>query len=100
MWTIKHPENPLKGGYRFLFPTGEKKFERLKDAATALSNFRQGNSLPNSSFNECLAEIDAYNCQRLGNHKDYCMNTYADTYESKLIHKKRSGGCSGCGAVL
>lgn len=99
MWQIKHPGNPIKGGYRFSYPTGEKIFEKLADAAAALADFRQGNKIPNPGFNECMAEIDAYNCQRLGNHKNYCMNTYADTYQSNQTRKK-AAACSGCGAVL
>lgn len=76
----------------------------IEPVAQALSAWRKANGKPRSSFAECLAAVDHYQCARLGNDPTYCIecgltpataNVVAIGQTSPLINP-----CAGCGAPV
>lgn len=82
-------------GVRRKFPAGPD----IEALARVVAEFRQANKVPRGTFAAALEDIDAYTCQRIGNHRDWCYNTdrsYAETTPAA----RPQGGCGGCGARM
>jgi hypothetical protein len=98
---ISHTKVP-PGGFLYHQTDGvEKKFEStplIHELAQKVSDFRKANNLERSDYLSCLEDIDAYNCQRLGNMVRFCYNTEQPFRESVRVPAK--GGCGGCGAEI
>lgn len=47
---------------------------QIEAQAAIVSNFRKANSLPRATIKEALADIDAYQCQRLGGMGQWCTD--------------------------
>jgi len=63
--------------------------------AGALREFRKGNHLPRSSFEECLEDTVAFTCQRLGFNPVWVYSTEKTWAEAPAA--KARGGCGSCG---
>lgn len=74
----------------------------IESQARAVAQFRRGNNLPRSSDAEALEDVDAYQCQRLGNMGMWCVeNTPNAPRTVAATHAiSGSGGCRGCGAAV
>jgi hypothetical protein len=104
MWQLKNTKVCLPGGYCYTQTEGKAhKFESkisLESQANAVCDFRQGNKLARSKYNECVADVDYFNCQRFNFDKKFCLNTDREgvvmPYDSPAIKKP----CGGCGAKL
>lgn len=91
------------GGYPFIqqgyppFPAQPM----IEAQAKIVSNFRKGNGLPRASIPEALADVDCYQCQRLGNMPQWCVpadsaNQVALPQTAPII----APPCQGCGAPV
>lgn len=63
--------------------------------AASLHLFREANNLPRSSEAECLADIDAFTCVRLGGVGIWCFES-AITQE-QIVASYQPTGCRSCG---
>ena len=104
-WRLRTYEISPPGQYPFE-QTGEKprKFPAqplIEAQATIVSNYRKGNGLPRSSIPECLADVDCFQCRRLGNIPQWCIpadsqNQVALMASAPII----APPCKGCGAPV
>ncbi len=91
------------GGYPYEQVEGiRKKFPSqpmIEAQARIVSEFRKANGLPRATIKEALADIDVYQCQRLGNMPSYCTEAtpgmVAIGQASPIITP-----CKGCGAKV
>lgn len=68
----------------------------IRTVAEALSHFRHANNLPRAGVIECIEDIDAQTCQRLGNMPRFCYDSeksVASTYASAPV----AVPCATCG---
>lgn len=87
--------------YRQSFPGGVKQWgatPEMRALGRKVSSFRTANGLPRSSFAESLADVDAFTCERLGNHPRYCRNTDATFEEVHAYEITPVKPCASCGA--
>lgn len=68
----------------------------IAELAANVAAFRSANSLPRPSYAECLEDVDAYNCARLGNMPKWCYDT--DRPFSEIAKVSKWSGCGACGA--
>jgi len=89
----------------FIFPKPAGSAERFwksplaNSVAASMADYRRGNNLPRPSVQECLEDVIAYTCQRLGNMREYCINTDQGPAQSAALNIPKAG-CGGCGAKL
>lgn len=79
----------------------QRKFEATSDIpsqAHTVADFRKGNNLERATVQEAAIDIDTFTCQRLGNMKEYCMDTEGKAYVSPV--PVPSAGCGTCGAKI
>lgn len=102
---LKTYEAVPPGGYIFEnFPVIYRKFPSvptIESQARYVSDFRKANGIPRSSPKECLQEVDAYTCQRLGCNPAYCVAQDSKTGQIVALNQSNpilTGGCAGCGA--
>jgi hypothetical protein len=67
----------------------------LNEVAHKLANFRAANGIARSSPAECVQDIDAFTCQRLGNMRDWCYDS--DKAVSNPYVSPTATPCSTCG---
>jgi hypothetical protein len=95
------------GGFCFQEPGFARQcLPMIDDIARNLSAFRKGNGRPRSSIQECLRDVDSYQCQRLGNNGTWCiesgknaagtLNPVALSANAPLV----APPCHGCGVVV
>jgi hypothetical protein len=73
----------------------------IEAQAKIVSNYRKGNGMPRASLAESLADVDCYQCQRLGNMPQWCIpadsaNQVALPATAPII----APPCKGCGAPV
>lgn len=104
MWQLKNIKVCLPGGYCYTQTEGQvRKFEptlTIEDQAKPVHDFRKGNKLPRPLYNECVADIDFFNCQRFHFDKKWCGNTNRDGVEVPYDSPAIKVPCKGCGAKL
>lgn len=101
-WRLRTYEITPPGGYPFSqdginFPSQPM----IEAQAKAVSNYRKGNGKPRASIPEALADVDCYQCQRLGNMPQWCIpadaqNQVAVAPSAPII----APPCQGCGAPV
>jgi hypothetical protein len=75
-----------------------RKFEStplMEQLANSVADFRKGNGLPGASYEQAIADIDAFNCLRLGNMPAWCYNT--DKSPEQVVAEYKPKGCRTCG---
>ncbi len=78
----------------------------IDDVARALSAFRKGNGRARSSIQECVRDVDSYQCQRLGNNPTWCIESgknAAGTLNPVSLQANApliAPPCAGCGVVV
>lgn len=73
----------------------------IEAQAKAVSNYRKGNGKPRASIPEALADVDCYQCQRLGNMPQWCVP--ADAVNQVALQPTApiiAPPCQGCGAPV
>lgn len=70
-------------------------------ARTVLA-YRIGNQLPRATYAECLADVDHYQCWRLGCDPKWCVPVDANSPDLVSIDSNAPGmkPCKGCGVVV
>lgn len=90
------------GGFSYSDPNTGKRFGGsgygIREQATRVSEFRRANRFSRPSVLECLEDIDAFTCNRLGNAAQFVRNT--DVPISQGSGLPESAPCSTCGAAL
>ena len=107
MCRLRSYDGPLPGNYSYVQTEGIKRdfpsVPVIESLAQDLSSFRKGNNLPRSSVKECLLDVDHYNAQRVGCHRDYttAIDSIADAGKTSLPQSHPIiTPCKGCGAQL
>ncbi len=78
----------------------------IDDVARALSAFRKGNGRARSGIQECVRDVDSYQCQRLGNNPTWCIESgknAAGTLNPVSLQANApliAEPCAGCGVVV
>jgi hypothetical protein len=104
---LKSYEQSPPGSYLYEFSfKGQKRtlgpFPIIDDLAKALSNFRTSNGFSRSGLRDCLVDVDHFQCTRLGNMPQFCVecdsqtNVVAMAATAPLI----APPCRGCGAPV
>ena len=92
------------GGYPFIDVDGHKfpSVPVIEDQARRVSNYRTLNGKPRASIKESLQDVDAYQCQRLGNMSSFCVP--CDTVNPPVALNTSAPiiapPCHGCGAPV
>ena len=71
----------------------------IKELARFVADFRVGNKLARANPNDALADIIAFNCQRLGNDSRWCFDDEGTNIARPSI-STAGGGCGSCGAKI
>jgi hypothetical protein len=104
MWQLRNVKVCLPGDYRYTQTEGQvhefKPASTLEGQAGAVHYFRKGNKLPRATYNECVADVDFFNCQRFHFDKKFCINTNRDGVEVPYDSPAIKHPCGGCGAKL
>jgi hypothetical protein len=69
----------------------------IEQLAKDLSKFRAANRLPRPDIRECLEDIDAFQCRRLGNNPIYCVETDQSFAQRHATHPWYKPNCATCG---
>lgn len=94
------------GGYCYDEPGFKRRcLPVIEDIARALSAFRKANGRARSSTAECLADVDAAQCQRLGNDRTFCISCDQAQGEAPAVALAANNPliappCAGCGTVV
>lgn len=75
----------------------------IEAQARNVMGFRQNNRLPRATYAECLADVDQYQCQRLGCNSGFCIpinDASPDVVSLNANAPGLSGPCKGCGVVV
>ncbi len=97
---------PLPGGYSYVQPEPKgRKFpsQPIPEAqARTVLDYRRGNGLPRSTYEECLIDVDRYQAVRLGNNPMYCIPVNPDAPKGVAVASNAPGlqPCAGCGAKV
>jgi hypothetical protein len=98
---LKSYANPPPGLFAFTQTTGIvhqfRNNPTIEYLAKEVSAFRLKNNLPRAALCECLSDIDAFNCFRLGNHPDWCFVNEVSFESSRSEHPFIKKHCPTCG---
>lgn len=98
MFRLKSHLNAPPGSFSYEQTQGiYRKFDAtplIDQLAYLVADFRKGNQLPGATFEEALADVDFYNCQRLGFMERWCYNTDKSFAQTSIPPKR---GCGTCG---
>ncbi len=72
----------------------------IEALARIVSDFRRGNNLPRADIKETLADVDEYNCTRLGNNPSFVVPADAANVVPLNTSSPIITPCKGCGVVL
>lgn len=102
---LKTYELSPPGGYPYLQTQGIRKgfasVPIIEDQARVVSDFRTRNKLDRASFKESLEDVDAFQCQRLGNMPQWCCPVDPTQVQlAAVAATKFDGKCKGCGAPI
>lgn len=89
------------GGYPFFQPETDYKFKGMTDFETQarlISAHRKGNNLARSTLAECLEDLDAYTCARIGNDPRFCYTMTPNQRPTAAVVRSVQAKCGGCGA--
>ena len=65
--------------------------------ARKIAGFRKANGIERSSVDECVDDVSAFTCQRLGCDPRFCSDGSTPT---QTFQQAKSGGCASCGAKI
>ena len=95
------------GNYSYVQTQGIKRefpsVPLIESLAQDISAFRAGNGLPRASIKESLEDADHYNAERIGCHRNWCVDVNAETGEQTIALAQSHPlitPCKGCGAPL
>ena len=92
------------GGYLYVQPPPlPRSFDAqpmIEAQAQIVAAYRQGNNLARADYVSCLADVDAYNCQRLGNNPQFVTQDSVGNVVPAQGAMGSPGGCKGCGVRL
>jgi len=93
------------GGYCYVEPGFPKMcVPVIEDIARSLSAYRKGNGKPRSSVQECLQDVDYFQCARLGCNPAYCVSTSPKAGGAPSVALNQSSAivapCRGCGVPV
>lgn len=83
-------------GIRHVFPS----IPMIEDQARNVAAFRRANNLDRSSVADSLADVDAFQCKRLGCMTNYCVDTENPSMAIAASAPVLQGRCKGCGAPV
>lgn len=104
MYRLRSYEVNPPGGYPYeQTGTPSRRFPAepmLEAQARNVQAFRKGNNLPRSSYQECIQDVDQYQCARLGNNPKFCIN--CETSPGMALAENAPGiaPCATCGAKV
>lgn len=104
MWQLRNATLGIPGNFCYTQTEGIiNKFApsfSIAAQAAIVRNFRAGNKLPRTKYNECVEDIDFFNCQRLHFDTKWCGNTDKGDAEVPYHSSALRTPCHGCGAHL
>ena len=88
------------GGYCF---PGFRSVPLIEGLAQQVAARRKANGEPRASYPEALADVDQYQCQRLGYNPAFCIPVQEEQPNIVSVASNApgmTGGCRGCGAPV
>lgn len=95
---LKRTDKFPPGGFPFFQPETGVHFKNMTDFETQarqIAVHRRGNNLPRATLEECMVDLDAYTCARIGGDPKYCCSDNSKVTEQAVTRIVRK--CGGCG---
>lgn len=100
-WRLRSYDQSPPGSYIFYQDGRKFTAPMIEPLGRILSDYRKSNGRDRADIKECIADIDHFTCQRLGNMPTFCIecNGTAKTALSPTSPIAQPP-CAGCGAKV